>query len=373
VIAVLAAQASYQNAPLILATSLGAAAVTMLRRKWVCGGLVFLPGFLAALSLLIHSRAIADVQDWNIMIRQEFGFGWIWRQMGDALGSAGPAFVWLWVLLGLAVAVLVVYSWQRQGWEGLEREEFRAAIYSFVTIVLATGLVFVFVRRVGYPTQEWYYVPFMALVACAMERAFSSLLPDVRFRIARLGVAVLIVAGSLSTLWERAHLRRTNMDLLVAKLRTEATPNDLIIVRPFYCGIGFQYYYKGSTPWMTLPPIAYSEVHNAYENVKPYLLQSEPMGPVFERLAKTLRAGGRVWFVGGIQFLQPNQRPPASPPAPHPQYGWSDEMYTAIWGLQVGYFVQNHVTAASAVSVPCAQPVQKFENLPLVQVSGWRE
>lgn len=372
-VAILNAQACYQNAPLILAISLAASVVAALRRLWVRSGLILAPGFLAALSMLIHNAAIRDVQEWNILLRQDIGIGLVFGKISDALGSAGVAFTGVWVALAVGLGVFAIHAWTREGRAAIEREETRRAVFSCATVFITLAIVVVFILRVSYPTQEWYYAPMMCLLAAALEFGLSPLWRFGRFRLARIAVVMVIIIGSIPAMWTRAHTRRTNMDLIAAKLRSESTPRDLILVRPFYCGIGFQYYYKGSTPWMTIPPIAWSEVHNAYENVKPYMKQGEPMGSTFERIAATLRGGGRVWFVGGIQFLQPNQRPPASPPAPHPEYGWSDEMYTAIWGLQVGYFVQNHVTAATAVPVPCAQLVQKFENLPLVQVSGWRD
>lgn len=372
-VAILNVQASYQNAPLLLAISLGAVAVTAVRRHWIQCAFLLLPGFLAALSLLIHLPAILYVQKWNIMIRQKFGIAWVWERMSEALGSAGSLYVWLWVALVVGLGTLAVRCWLREGTPGFERVEVREVSYSFISIALATPIVFGFILHVGYPTQEWYYISFMCLVAAALDFGFSSWLRATPIRTGRIVLAVVIASGSLSTLWERAQVRRTNVDLVAAKVRAESTPRDLIIVRPFYCGMVFQHYYRGSTPWMTIPPIAWSELHNCYDSVKHYLEVNEPMGSTIERIATTLKAGGRVWFVGGIQFLQAGAKPPASPPAPHPQFGWSDEVYSTIWGLQVGYFVQNHATAAGVVPVPCDHPVQKFEDLQLVQVSGWRE
>jgi hypothetical protein len=372
VLAILNAQACYQNAPLILAISLAGAGIAAARRLWARAGLMLAPGFVSALSMLIHLDAIRDVQDWNILIRQEVGFGLVWERMGAALGSAGGGFTWVWVALAVGLSVWTALLWRRIGREGIEAIEVRASTFSFATIFLTFVIVFGFVLHVRYPTQEWYYAPFMCLVAAALELGFSPLMTHMLFRIARVALAILLMAASVSPMWERAHLRRTNMDLLAARLRAESTPRDLIVVTPFYCGIGFQYYYQGSTPWMTLPPIAWSEVHNAYENVKPYLLQNEPLGSTIERIGATLRGGGRVFFLGGLRIPPAGTLPPASPPAPHPEYGWSDEMYTQIWSLQVGYFIKQHAAAARVHEIKTDGPVQRFENLPLVEVSGWR-
>jgi hypothetical protein len=373
VLAILNAQACYQNAPLILAISLAAAGIAAGRRLWQRAGLLLVPGFVSALTMLIHWNAIRDVQDWNVLIRQEVGIGLAWERMSAALGSAGAGFVWVWVALAVGLGAWMVALWRQSGREGIDEIEARATTFSFATILLTFLVVFGFVLHVRYPTQEWYYAPFMCLVAAALELGFSPLLTRAPFRVGRLVLAIVIMAGSIAPMWERAHVRRTNMDLIASKLRTESTPRDLIVVTPFYCGIGFQYYYHGSTPWMTLPPIAWSEVHNAYENVKPYLMQNEPLGSTIERIGATLRDGGRVWFVGGVRLPPDGTLPPASPPAPHPEWGWSDEMYTQIWSLQVGHFIKQRAATARVHEIKTDGPVQRFENLPLVEVAGWRE
>lgn len=373
VIAILNAQASYQNAPLLLAVSLSAVAIAGLRRQWRLAALLLLPGFLAALSLLFHLGAIRYVQQWNIMIRQSFGVAWVGERMAEAFGSAGMAFVGLWIVLFVALGVLAVWHWKREGRAGFEKEAVRAVSYSFLAAAFALGIVVVFILHVGYPTQEWYYMGFMCLVATALEFGFAPLGTRPAMRLARLAVALLVIAGSVSTMWTRAHVRRSNVDLIAAKLRTESTPRDLILVRPFYCGMVFQHYYRGSTPWTTIPPIEWGEMHNCYDTVRQYLNLNEPMGPTLELIAATLRGGGRVWFVGGVQLPEPNTLPPASPPAPHPEYGWSDEIYSLIWGLQVGHFIKQHAATARVHEIQTDGPVQRFENLPLVEVSGWRQ
>ncbi len=368
-LSILNAQATYQNASLIFSVCVAGAVVAALRRLWVRSALALGVGLAGAMSLLIHFRAIQHVQEWNVLIRSELAYGWFLARAGDALGSAGWSFVWLWVALMIGVLALAV----RAGRSGGEREDSRMSIYAAIAIVVASVALLLFNKRAGYPTQEWYYIPFMGLIVCAVEFAAAPWLRLEKVRIPRLALAVVVMTASLPALWARAHVRRTNIDLVVAKLKTEAIPRDLILVSPFYCGIGFQYYYRGSVPWETIPPIPHAEVHNAYEQVKPYMMQNEPMGPLIEKVTATLRSGGKLWFVGGVRIPPNGTLPPASPPAPHPEYGWSDELYSQIWGLQIGYFVKQHATTARVIPVPTAHPVQRFEDLPLIEISGWRQ
>lgn len=372
-LSILNAQATYQNASLILSVCVAGAVVAAMRKLWMRSVLALAVGLAGALSLLIHVRAIQHVHDWNVLIRSELAYSWFLERAADAFGSAGWSFVWLWVALMLGVIALAVLLVVRSGREAGEREEARAATYAATAISIAAIALLLFNKRAGYPTQEWYYIPFMGLVAGAVEFTTRPWMRVEKLRIASLALALIVIGASVPALWARSTVRRTNMDIVVARLKTEATPRDLILVSPFYCGIGFQYYYRGGVSWETIPPIPHPEVHNAYEQVKPYMMRNEPMGPLIERVAKTLRSGGRLWFVGGLRLPPDGTRPPASPPAPHPEYGWSDEMYSQIWGLQIGSYVKQHAATARVHEVQPKNPVQRFENLPLIEVSGWRD
>lgn len=367
VLSVLNAQATYQNASLIFSVCVAGALVAALQRLWVRSALALGVGLAGALSLLVHYRAIQHVHDWNVLIRSDLAYSWFLERAAEALGSAGWGSVWWWVALMLGVLVLGLRAARDASDEGG-----RMAVFSATAIAVATVALLLFNKRAGYPTQEWYYIPYMGLVVCAVEFAVAPWLRWEKVRIARLALALLVIGASLPALTAQSKVRRTNLDLLIARLKTEATPRDLILVSPFYCGIGFQYYYRGSVPWETIPPIPHSEVHNAYENVKPYMMRENPMQPLVERIAATLRSGGKMWFVGGLRIPPDGTLPPASPPAPHPEFGWSDELYSQIWGMQIGYFIKQRAATATVHEIKTDGPVQRFENLPLVEVSGWR-
>jgi hypothetical protein len=366
------AQATYQNATPVFAICVSGAIVAVLRRRWLHAGLALGIGLAGALSLLIHYRAIQEVGEWNILIRSDLAASWFVARAADAFGSGGWPFLWLWGALVLGVGGLV--WWQRTRATGAagEREEFRTTLFSFTSIGIASVVMLLFNTHVGYPTQEWYYIPYVALAATAVEFSLSTLLADGRIRLVRLVLAAIVALTCLSTLWERAQVRRTNIDLVAERLRAEATPRDLILVYPFYCGMAFDYYYKGSVPWQTIPPMGHKETYNSYKYLKPHVLTNEPMRPVIEQIGNVLRGGGRIFFVGGVRLPPEGTLPPASPPAPHPQFGWSDEMYNQIWGLQIGYFLKQHAAKATVHEIKTEQPVQRFENLPLVEISGWR-
>jgi hypothetical protein len=80
-----------------------------------------------------------------------------------------------------------------------------------------------------------------------------------------------------------------------------------------------------------------------------------------------------MWVVGPISFPPAGMLPPEIPPAPHPEWGWSESPYTTAWLLQAGIFIQQHATAVGQVPIVSPGPVNEYENLPMILVvQGWR-
>jgi hypothetical protein len=167
-------------------------------------------------------------------------------------------------------------------------------------------------------------------------------------------------------------MRQTNMDLVAATLQPLADERDLIVVSPWFYAVAFQRFYNGPTPWTTLPPLADYRIHR-YDLVKKQMSTASAITPVLARMAEALSSGRRVWVVGSVSFAPAGVLPPETPPAPHPEWGWSESQYSAAWLLQAGMFIQQHATRLEQIRVPAPSPVNDYENLPLIiLVQGWR-
>ena len=50
-----------------------------------------------------------------------------------------------------------------------------------------------------------------------------------------------------------------------------------------------------------------------------------------QKIDDTLRAGGRIWWVGPLKLLPPGKPPLILSGAPDPRYGWSESAYLTSW------------------------------------------
>lgn len=158
------------------------------------------------------------------------------------------------------------------------------------------------------------------------------------------------------------------MDLVARELATKVAAEDLVLVHPWYYGVSFDHHYSGRAPWTTLPALADNRYHR-YDLLKVQLQVPDSTRPVRERVADTLRKGGRVWLVGSVPVRQ--HAPSPIRPAPDNPWGWQDGGYVQYWGEEMGHFLTVHSKSRTEVLVPFDRPVSWFENPPLFCFEGW--
>ena len=223
-------------------------------------------------------------------------------------------------------------------------------------------------KLAGRVPLAWQFVPLIGLVAIAIDVVLAATRP---LRWARLGVAVLVTLLAFPIRIESVGVRQTNVDLIAQYLHTEAQRGDLIVVHPWFVGITFKHYYHGPVDWMTLPPIEDLTIHR-YDILKLRMMSAEPLAPLHRAIQDALQSGHRVWLVGSVHFPPAGHLPPVLPPAPGLSTGWSDGPYAIGWALQTGYFLQTHAERFAVVRIPVDRPVNRFENVELLVVEGWR-
>lgn len=128
---------------------------------------------------------------------------------------------------------------------------------------------------------------------------------------------------------------------------------------------------RAHTEWMTLPEIADNSVQR-YDMFKIKMMENEPIKPLLQKMVSTLQNGHRVWLVGGLNFLRPGEIPGVLPPAPNSPYGWSEDAYMITWSQEAAFALQTYGRTLEEISIPGVDPVNKFENVPLMVVQGWR-
>lgn len=372
VTAVLSAQCLYHNCFLLFALCIGGAAVGVYRRRWKLIAFPLGVGAIAAASMLPYYTIITKARAWNIIIQKPTSIPWIFSRFERAVDPSDLFLSWIWFFLALFVGVVCAWALVTPSDRSRSGTRKDQMLFLLVTMLVSIVSYIVFIKILSYPTQVWYYLPLMAVLAVILDRGIDTVCE--KYSIGRwvrvvciVGIAACIFMGS----WDAAHVRRTNIDLLAAKLESIAGRDDLIVIVPFYCGITFERYYEGSTSWVTLPEIGDHTFHR-YDLFKDRMTQNEPIKPVIETMLRTLKRGNRVWLVGGLHFLPQGEAPGDIAAAPHSPYGWNESAYQMIWSRQAAFALQSHGKMLRRVRVPSEEPVNLFEHVPLFVVKGWR-
>jgi len=367
----LSVQCLYANAFLVLAVCLAGAAVCWLRRQGAAARSVLALCIPGGLSLLPYARPIMDAQDHYVLQKVRVDAAALGETLLPALGQPELIRAWLW--LGLAGSVLVATVRVAPKVRSCARPE-GGALTLFAGLALAAGCFsFGVYLQLAQLVKVWHFLPLLALGALCVEAGWAH--RNVRWRlVAQAAVVTVVVAGFPASL-RSARVAMTGMDTVAGELAQRADQKDLIVVYPWYFGISFGRYFRGATPWLTVPDIEDRRFHR-YDLVKAAILTSAPLRPVFERVESTLRAGARVWFVGepppaGLEEPAPDLVPPG--PIPGLANGWWEAYHTHRWGRQAARFFNRHAAQLQAVPLVFRPPALELEAPALYVAWGWRD
>jgi hypothetical protein len=363
--AVLSVQCLYYNSVLLFAVCLGAAAVTVRRRQVKETLVVFAIGGISAATLLPYVPTIQRVQSWSFIWKAPFTATELWRTLGSRLEIGA------WAVLFALALVGGIWALGRKSAGANSQVETERILFGLVTLVIGTLGYAGFIGILGYLTQPWYYIAFVAFAATCIEVVFASIWTGEFALCMRAAFTVAIVSVGAYPAWQALHFRQTNVDVVAAQLQTQASPNDLILINRWNYGISFQRYYHGSASYETIPPIEDLRSHRV-DILKRQMMSPAPMSSILQRMDATLRSGHTIWLVGSLDFVQPGQEPKVVLPGYDAPTGWVGGNFYAAWAEQAGFFVQSHALHFERVRVPLAQPVSRYENLPLSAIHGWR-
>lgn len=364
--AVLSVQTLYQNAFLLLAICLAGAAVCLRRRqpRRVLGVLSI--GLAAAISLLPYINPLRHAQSWWLLSKAGIDFNIFLNRISEVTGmliGVWAVLILLAALLGIGCALIKTAPDEMPGQRDL-------LLFASLALVMGLAGFGFFIKLTGLPTEPWYYIPALIFAAVCCDAILPRLHRNARVGVLVMAVGIAVYAGSPA--YSSLQLRQTNGDLIAAQVAQQAKPDDLIIVHPWYYGITFARYYRGTVPWTTLPPLADYRFHR-YDLLKSKIQMADPTRPVFEQMETRLRSGHRVWIVGAIEVPRPNHSAPGNlPPAPNGPQGWYDEPYTQVWGARLGAFLAQHAVTFTPVGDSPANSVNPMENMTLLEASGWR-
>ena len=366
-VGVLSVNSLFYNAVLLLAVCLAGAGVALGERRWKKAAVLLALGLPAALSLLTYQTMFREQHRWGFLFAFSVTPRVVYEKTWDFLAASDPLVACAWVLA--AVGLVGCGAWL------LRRD--RAAGFAAGVLVIGIVTYGTFLQVLHYYPQPWYFVALLGLATVCLDVLCHRLLLVLtapRADLVRALRLVLIFALGVLTLGQTAQdlrLRPTNIDQVAAVVQRRAAPGDLIVHLRWECAISFGRYYHGPTPQVTLPPIADHRFHRC-DLVLAQMMDSRAVGPVKERIAVTLQAGGRIWVVGTPYPLAAGQRPLDIAPIDRDPQGQSTPgIYYAMWNEQVTAFLVRHAVRAEALPLPAAEPVAEYEHLSLSVVSGW--
>jgi hypothetical protein len=371
VMAVVGVHATYYNAVLLFAICAAGCFVALRERNWRTALAVVGVGAVAAISLLPYAPVFLHADEWIFLVRYPFTLPWMWERLSDVTGSPLSIGVAIWSGLVVAAVMTAATAILRGGRDDAARQ--RCKIASFCGVALLVGILSYagFLKLLSYHTNPWYYLSLITFVAACIDPILWP--KNVRLhRLLRAGVAALFLAWAAVPTARIIAARHTNLDLVAHELETLAAPEDLIVLTHWQCGVTLQRYYKGRAPWMTIPPLA----DFRFQSHQPIIAQMRaeaPLQPIFAQAERAMKSGHRVWVVGGAPLSRPGHPPPILPRVGSGNNGWrGSEAFYPVWGMQVMYFLQQHLTRAQSMTFPDTGPVGPFEDLGVSVFDGWK-
>jgi hypothetical protein len=375
ILAVLSAHANYQNCYLILGIGFAAACVCAAAGLWRrCLAVLFLC-LVAALSMLVYLPKIAAYRAGILSSTYHLTWSSISANAAAALcgecgaGNTAPRMLWALLLSGAAISLSVQSASHFLHDDG-GKNELSMALYGLIALSVGSAAGLAFMKINAMFPMAWHFIPFIALAGVIVDMGIRSPCGAAWASIFRAVLACLVAILSLRPLWNDAHLRRTNLDLIAKAVAQQAGPGDLVLVSPFWLSPGFERHYHGAARWTILPTMD--------DNIQDPMLklmqeQDGALEPTRTLIQRTLAKGHRLWVAGNFLFLLPDEPPPRLPPVPlSPADDRSNTTWAEAWMLQTSYFLRTHALQARIVPVPVPNPVGPLENESLYAFTGWR-
>jgi hypothetical protein len=375
IFSVLSVQTLYHNAVLVGAVCAGAMAVCARQKNWRGVAQVFLAGAAAAISLLPYVPRLLSGREASAVLRTGLDPVRFKAQFTDSLGFPLGQYVYVWAALALMMVIYAVLVLRRKVKTPVAIDENVVAdlrVFAGVTVLAALAGFCGFLWCAALPSQSWYLLPVMAVAATCFDAAWPVLQRP--WRPAFLGFVLATALIAIPVDRQDLNYRFTNIDIHSRQLTAVVSPQDYVVVVPWFCGLTFDHYFKAATPWDTLPPLADHATHR-YDLVKLQLQNTNAIAPVLARIAATLQAGHRVWILATMGWMDVPEAgtvaPASLPPAPLEISGWSETPYAMVWSSQVGHFLGDHGVVFGRTENPTAG-MRIAEDTELFMANGWK-
>ncbi len=374
----------YYDIVFFCAILFGAALVTIRRRNFKILLVLVALGAFSAASLIVYSPVMEAGDSYTRIIQVPISLSVIWIKIKDALSLRTSAqlpfsqlsWIWVWGLLTAIAVSLAVRLQSRREHQPSNLKEGGSisadlSLFSFVSLVCGSLGYFAFLLWLKFPTQAWYYMVLFTLCGISLDTILSANWPAFKpWGMVRVGFLVLVTAFAGRAMWQEAHTRRSNIDLIAAILNEKAREGDLVVVHSAFEGITFDRYYHGKAQWTTIPPLDSHKVHRC-DLIWEKMNQSEVMAKVLSQATMALQKGNNVWVVGHVPLVKSGE-PPAPPLLPSEQNGCYFGPYVGYWAAQLSAHLFGSAAQTHTVTTTFDRPINLFEDLPLLRFSGYK-
>ena len=363
----------FYNAPVVFALSVAGIVVCMVTQQWKSAAGVLAIGAIAAVSLLIYVPTITAAASWNPLVRiPDYDLRWFLHKLNQTF-HAGTwlTIVWLFVVLLAAAAAAMELSIRRSR---LPRDIKLPVLYGAVALVIGSLAQYVFLKQLSYLTQPWYYLTLVGLSVVCVDIVLGKLSAVPVLGVIRVVMAILIAGFALPSAMSLARTRMTNVDKVAAFIRQHAGPQDRVILEPWYLGISFDRYYRGTTQWMMLPSIGFSRFHR-YDQVRSFMVESDqtqPAQPAIDSAYATLKTGGTVYLVSENRFGE-GKPVRLRPAAVMPADGWKSSAFQTQWSGLFRHAVRQRARGIVSVESVAVSHPSWFEELKVTAINGWQD
>jgi hypothetical protein len=359
------------NSVLLFAIGLAAITVSLARRNHQSALAIVGIGAACVLAVLPYVGPFRFERKSTIVLTGPVTLAWFWDQLLSTFGDPVPLMAGIWigifvvVTIGALIRLYLIRSTKPE-------PEWDLLLFGLVSLTLSVVFYFAFLSVLSYSTREWYYLALLSIIAGAIDLLAAQLARIQWVRVARVVFAITALVAMPFAIWPKLIARQTNADLVARDLQRTAQLHDLIVLNPWYLGISFSWYYRGTTPWVSLPLMNDHNLHR-FDLLKAKMMSPDPIDDLLDLIGTTLRSGNRVWFVGGVKMLPPDRAAIKLQPAPDPEFEWSCDAYAETWSQQVGIFIRSHALEAGYLPVQSIGPVCELENVAVFVAQGWLE
>ena len=364
-VAVLCAQANYQNTYVIFSVCTAATIVCSVRRKWRRSASTLLIGICAAVSLIPYYPIVAKAAVWTAMwAPSPFDPVLLFTTLLSTMGSGRLWLGFLWMTLPVFL-VTAACHWSWKAWRqhvplGVHSGRILFAGMTIVLLVLSMNL---FTWKSHHVMQPWYYLPGCTVFACFFDLQLQLFYRRRFGTYAVAGVATLLLFLQTPILLSCSGLRRTNLDVVAAQIGEQAVQGDFIVIAPYWLEHAFKYYYHGVAEWKVVPGLTSQNIERMDVPSILLLLRSPQTvsQSLFQEIERTLRSGHRVWVVGGDTQTQPEKELSSNS-------GIDD--CTIYWCSMITRFFRQHATSRLSLQLKLGTVV---EDMDVQLYTGWSE